>query len=82
MGDVLLQDLWFHQVEGVMIENAVVDGELVVVRARASAERAALKVHPGLPKIALRPTTTPYLPTRPSPAPAHLCGDVSAREHT
>ncbi|MGW1712059.1 ISL3 family transposase [Streptomyces sp. NPDC002156] len=41
MGDVLLQDLWFHQVEGVMIENAVVDGELVVVRARASAERAA-----------------------------------------
>ncbi|WP_461091523.1 transposase family protein [Streptomyces incanus] len=41
MGDVFLQDLWFHQVEGVVIENAVVDGELVVVRARASAERAA-----------------------------------------
>ncbi|WP_331748570.1 transposase family protein [Streptomyces chartreusis] len=41
MGDAFLQDLWFHQVEGVVIENAVVDGELVVVRARASAERAA-----------------------------------------
>jgi DNA-directed RNA polymerase subunit N (RpoN/RPB10) len=38
---VFLQDLWFHQVEGVMIESAVVNGELVVVRARASAERAA-----------------------------------------
>ncbi|GAB3181749.1 ISL3 family transposase [Streptomyces incanus] len=41
MGDLLLQDLWFHQVEGIMIENAVIDGELVVVRARASAERSA-----------------------------------------
>jgi hypothetical protein len=29
VGDVLLQDLWSHQVEGVVIENAVVDGELV-----------------------------------------------------
>ncbi|MFH9969672.1 transposase family protein [Streptomyces mirabilis] len=41
MGDDFLQNLWFHQVEGVVIENAAVDGELVVVRARASAERAA-----------------------------------------
>ncbi|MFF0228206.1 ISL3 family transposase [Streptomyces sp. NPDC004629] len=40
MGDVFLQDLWFHQVDGVVIENAVVDGELVIVRARASAGRA------------------------------------------
>ncbi|MEU0375531.1 transposase family protein [Streptomyces sp. NPDC006283] len=40
MADVLLQDLWFHQVEGVVIENVVPDGELVVVRARAAAERA------------------------------------------
>ncbi|MFM9477361.1 MULTISPECIES: ISL3 family transposase [Streptomyces] len=40
MGDVLLQDLWFHQVEGVVIENVVPDGELVAVRARAAAERA------------------------------------------
>ncbi|MCC9705493.1 ISL3 family transposase [Streptomyces sp. MNU76] len=41
MGDVFLQDLWFHPVEGVVLENAVADGELVIVRARASAERAA-----------------------------------------
>ncbi|MFE9883383.1 ISL3 family transposase, partial [Streptomyces sp. NPDC005784] len=40
MGDVLLQDLWFHQVDGVLIERVVVEGELVVVRARVSAERA------------------------------------------
>ncbi|MGA5520056.1 transposase family protein [Streptomyces pseudogriseolus] len=40
MGDVLLQDLWFHHVEGDVIESVVPDGELVVVRARASAERA------------------------------------------
>ncbi|WP_405576420.1 ISL3 family transposase [Streptomyces sp. NBC_01092] len=38
--DALLQDLWFHQVEGVLIEDVEPDGELVVVRARASAERA------------------------------------------
>ncbi|MFD5775476.1 ISL3 family transposase [Streptomyces sp. PDY-4] len=41
MADVLLQDLWFHQVEGVMIENVVSYGELVAVRARTAAERAA-----------------------------------------
>ncbi|MDX3867658.1 ISL3 family transposase [Streptomyces europaeiscabiei] len=41
MGDVFLQDLWFHRVEGVVLESALVDGELVIVRARASAERAA-----------------------------------------
>lgn len=41
MGDVFLQDLWFHQAEGVVIEKAVVDEELVLVRARASAEQAA-----------------------------------------
>lgn len=29
---VFLQDLWFHRVEGVEIGNAVIDGELVVVR--------------------------------------------------
>ncbi|PPS68517.1 MULTISPECIES: transposase family protein [Streptomyces] len=40
MGDVFLQDLWFHRVEGVVLENVVVDGELVIVPARASAERA------------------------------------------
>ncbi|MFF8103437.1 ISL3 family transposase [Streptomyces sp. NPDC016640] len=40
MDDVLLQDLWFHKVEGVVIENVVLDSELVVVRARTSAERA------------------------------------------
>ncbi|MFJ6686904.1 hypothetical protein [Streptomyces werraensis] len=40
-GDVFLQDLWFHQAEGVVIEKAVADGELVFVRARASAEQAA-----------------------------------------
>ncbi|WP_371666596.1 ISL3 family transposase [Streptomyces sp. NBC_00289] len=39
MGDVLLQNLWFHQVQGVVIENVVPDGELVAVRARAVAER-------------------------------------------
>ncbi|MFI9617242.1 ISL3 family transposase [Streptomyces sp. NPDC052023] len=44
MGDVLLQDLWFHQVDGVLIENVVADGELVVVRARASARRAGCPV--------------------------------------
>ena len=38
---MILQDLWFHQVQGVVIENAAVDGESVFVRARASAERAA-----------------------------------------
>jgi transposase len=41
VADVPLQDLWFHQVEDVVIENAVADGELVAVRARASAGRAA-----------------------------------------
>ncbi|WNZ10294.1 ISL3 family transposase [Streptomyces sp. 11x1] len=41
MGDVFLQGLWFHKAEGVVIEKAVVDGELVLVRARASAEQAA-----------------------------------------
>ncbi|MET7782843.1 transposase family protein [Streptomyces sp. NPDC005388] len=40
MGDVLLQDLWFHQVDGVLIERVVIEGELVVVRARVSAEWA------------------------------------------
>ncbi|MEE4598358.1 ISL3 family transposase [Streptomyces sp. DSM 41524] len=39
MGDVLLQDLWFHRVEGVLIENVVTEGEFVVVRARARAVR-------------------------------------------
>ncbi|MFM9633524.1 MULTISPECIES: transposase family protein [Streptomyces] len=41
MRDVFLQDLWFHRVESIVIENAVSDGKLVVVRARASAKRAA-----------------------------------------
>ncbi|MET8136841.1 transposase family protein [Streptomyces sp. NPDC005251] len=41
MGDVLLQYLRFHLVEGVVIENALPDGELVAVRARTAAERAA-----------------------------------------
>ncbi|WP_419664875.1 ISL3 family transposase [Streptomyces sp. 2-1] len=41
MGDVFLEDLWFHRVDGVRIENVAVDGELVVVRARATVEWAA-----------------------------------------
>lgn len=41
MGDVLLQDLWFHRVEGVRIERVVIDGELVVVCARTTAGEAA-----------------------------------------
>ncbi|WP_043687257.1 ISL3 family transposase [Streptomyces xylophagus] len=41
MGDVLLRDLWFHQVEGVEVENAVSEGELVTVRARTGAVQAA-----------------------------------------
>ncbi|MFI6730685.1 transposase family protein, partial [Streptomyces atratus] len=40
MADVLLQDLWFHRVEGAVIEDVVSDGEFVVVQARASADRA------------------------------------------
>ncbi|MYS80003.1 MULTISPECIES: transposase family protein [Streptomycetaceae] len=40
MGDELLQDLWFHRVDGVLVENVATDGELVVVRARVTAERA------------------------------------------
>ncbi|MEU2132385.1 transposase family protein [Streptomyces sp. NPDC018352] len=40
MADVLLQDLWFHRVEGAVIEDVVCDGEFVVVQARASADRA------------------------------------------
>ena len=40
MGDVLLHDLWFHQADGVVIENVVPDGELVAVRARAIAAQA------------------------------------------
>ncbi|MFD4264137.1 ISL3 family transposase [Streptomyces sp. NPDC058534] len=44
MADVLLQDLWFDQVEGVVIEGVVSDGELVVVQARASADRAVCPV--------------------------------------
>ncbi|MFC8037582.1 ISL3 family transposase [Streptomyces griseoincarnatus] len=41
MGDVLFQDLWFHRVEGVVVESVIPDGELVVVRARTAAKRAA-----------------------------------------
>ncbi|MEU9247898.1 ISL3 family transposase [Streptomyces sp. NPDC048385] len=41
MADVLLQDLWFHQVEGVVVESVITDGELVVVRARTAAGRVA-----------------------------------------
>lgn len=37
MGDVLLQDLWFHRFQDVLIENVAVDGEFVLVRARATA---------------------------------------------
>ncbi|WP_353962403.1 transposase family protein [Streptomyces sp. NBC_00038] len=44
MSDLLLQDLWFHQVDGVLIESVVADGELVVVRARASARQAGCPV--------------------------------------
>lgn len=40
MGDVLLQDLWFHQVEGVEVESGVSEGELVTVRARTAVEQA------------------------------------------
>ncbi|WP_167529509.1 hypothetical protein [Streptomyces spinoverrucosus] len=59
VGDVFLQDLWFHQVEGVVIENAVDDGELVVVRARASAERAAC---PACGTVSGRPPGSPTIP--------------------
>ncbi|WP_352231986.1 transposase family protein [Streptomyces sp. NBRC 13847] len=38
MGDVCFQDLWSHRLEGVL-ESVVGNGELVTVRARASAER-------------------------------------------
>ncbi|MEU7061742.1 transposase family protein [Streptomyces sp. NPDC046197] len=38
---MLLQDLWFHQVEGVLIENVVASGGSVVVRARTAADQAA-----------------------------------------
>ncbi|WP_326770706.1 transposase family protein (plasmid) [Streptomyces sp. NBC_01591] len=41
MADVLLHDLWFHQVDDVVIEKVLADGELVVVQARTSAERVA-----------------------------------------
>ncbi|WP_217212950.1 transposase family protein [Streptomyces sp. AC550_RSS872] len=41
MGDVLLQDLWFHQVAGVVLENAVAEGKLVIVLARTTASQAA-----------------------------------------
>ncbi|MFI2304516.1 transposase family protein [Actinacidiphila glaucinigra] len=40
MGDVVLADLWCHQVEGVLIEDALLDGEFVIVRARAVADQA------------------------------------------
>ncbi|MFJ9248619.1 ISL3 family transposase [Streptomyces sp. NPDC101776] len=40
MADVLLQDLWFHRVDDVRIENVLAEGELVVVRACAVAEVA------------------------------------------
>ncbi|MGW2936613.1 ISL3 family transposase [Streptomyces sp. NPDC001156] len=40
MGDVVLADLWRHQVEGVLIEDVLLDGEFVIVRARAVAEQA------------------------------------------
>lgn len=33
VGDVFLQDLRFHRVEGAVIENVVSEGELVTVRA-------------------------------------------------
>lgn len=33
-------DLWFHQVDGVVIENVVSEGELVTVWARTAVERA------------------------------------------
>ncbi|MFA3843317.1 hypothetical protein [Streptomyces aureus] len=51
MADVLLQDLWFHRVEDVVIENVAADGELVAVRARASAQRA---VCPGSGAVSAR----------------------------
>lgn len=41
MGDVLVQDLWFYQVEGVEVESAVSEGELVIVRARTGGEQTA-----------------------------------------
>lgn len=41
MGDVPLKDLWFHQVESVVIENVVPVGDLVAVRAGTAVERAA-----------------------------------------
>ncbi|MEU6273059.1 ISL3 family transposase [Streptomyces populi] len=41
MADALLQDLWFHQVEGVVVESVTPDGGSVVVRARTAAERIA-----------------------------------------
>ncbi|MFD8079643.1 ISL3 family transposase [Streptomyces sp. NPDC059718] len=40
MGDVVLADLWCHQVEGVVIEDALLDGEFVILRARAVSEQA------------------------------------------
>lgn len=39
MRDVLLQDLWFHRVDEVQIEEVAVDSECVRVRARAVAVR-------------------------------------------
>ncbi|MGY4928459.1 ISL3 family transposase [Streptomyces sp. 900105755] len=37
MSDVVSRDLWFPQVDGVLVEEVLVDGELVVVRARSGA---------------------------------------------
>lgn len=41
MGDTLLQDLWFRQTDGVVIEGIDTDDELVLIRARAQEVQAA-----------------------------------------
>ena len=41
VGDVLLQDQWFHQVNSSVIENDVAEDELTAVQARMAVQRAA-----------------------------------------
>ncbi|GHC72922.1 hypothetical protein GCM10010507_60150 [Streptomyces cinnamoneus] len=41
MSDALLQDLWFHQTDGIAIDSIDTDDESVVIRARTQTSQSA-----------------------------------------
>ncbi|MFD9474072.1 hypothetical protein [Streptomyces goshikiensis] len=44
MTDALLQDLWFHRADGVVLDTAAIRDELVTVQAAATTGRAECPV--------------------------------------